>query len=201
MNALAREGLDYLLAELAQANSSAAQLRILAYRAEEIAFFGIGIHPHEKIRRRKIEKTQSVRLNELGQIQHTAQLAGGRRNFHGQQHVAGFCGSQQMAHWTDAADPLHQVGHLVERTSDAEFLESPELCDLKIRLGDFAMIVELQRDLGMAFDARNRIDRDRFGHLPFLSQLRVQIKARYAPKRDKAATSGIRPASNSLITA
>jgi hypothetical protein len=47
---------------------------------------------------------------------------------------------------------------------------------MKIRLADLAMIVELQRDLGMAFDARNRIDRDRFGHLPFLSQLRVHIK-------------------------
>ncbi len=71
----------------------------------------------------------------------------------------------------------------------------------KPKLADFALIVELQRDLGMAFDARNRIDRDGFGHRHFLSQLRAQIKLGYAPKRDKAATSGIRPASNSLITA
>ena len=47
-----------------------------------------------------------------------------------------------MAHGTDAADPFHKVGHFVERPPYAEPFESAELCDVEIRIGDLALIVE-----------------------------------------------------------
>ena len=73
-----------------------------------------------------------------------------------------------MAHRTNPANPLHEVRHLVERAPNADFLKSAELGYVEIRLGNLALVVQLESDLGVAFDACNRIDRDRLGHLPAL---------------------------------
>ena len=81
---------------------------------------------------------------------------GGMRR--GEHRVAGFSGGQQMADRADAADARHQRGHFIKGPSFAEFLKSPKLRDMKMRVRNFALIVDLQRDLAVAFDARNWID-------------------------------------------
>ena len=65
-----------------------------------------------------------------------------------------------MAYRTDAADARHQRRHLVKRTAFAQLLEAAELGDVKAGVLDPAFFVEMQRDLGMAFDAGHRIDDD-----------------------------------------
>ena len=61
-----------------------------------------------------------------------------------------------MAHRADAADARHQRRHLVERPAFAEFLEAAELRDVEMRVFDVALVVEVERDLGVALDAGDR---------------------------------------------
>ena len=65
-----------------------------------------------------------------------------------------------MADRTNAADARHQGWHLIKRTAFAQLLEAAKLCDVKPGILNAAVFVEVKRDLGMPFDARNRIDND-----------------------------------------
>src|ERR1700751_4648523 len=65
-----------------------------------------------------------------------------------------------MAYWTNATNPSHQRGHLVKGTPFAQLLEAPELRDVETRVLDAPVIVQVQRDLRVAFNARHRIDDD-----------------------------------------
>jgi hypothetical protein len=65
-----------------------------------------------------------------------------------------------MADRADAADARHQGWHLVEGAAFTQLLETAKLCDVKARVFDAAVFVQVQRDLRMAFNARHRIDDD-----------------------------------------
>src|ERR1035438_8917831 len=65
-----------------------------------------------------------------------------------------------MAHRADAADARRYGGHLVERPPFGELFEAAHLGDVEIGVGDTAGVVEIDIDLGVAFDARNGIDGD-----------------------------------------
>ena len=67
-----------------------------------------------------------------------------------------------MADRADAADARHQRGHLGEGAAFAEFFEAAELGDVEMGVVDASVIVEVQGDLGVAFDAGHRVDDDRF---------------------------------------
>jgi len=69
-----------------------------------------------------------------------------------------------MADGADATDALHDIRHFVIGTAFAEFLEAAELRDVKVRTGNFAVIIDLQSDFGVAFDARDRVDGYGFAH-------------------------------------
>ena len=81
---------------------------------------------------------------------------------HRQQRVAGLGGGDQMADRADAADARHQRWHLGERAALAELLKAAKLGDMKAGILDAPVLVEMQGDLGVAFDAGHRIDDDRF---------------------------------------
>ena len=66
--------------------------------------------------------------------------------------------AMQMAHRADAADARHQRRHFVEWPVLAEFFEAAQLRDVEARVGDLAVVVELNGYLGVAFDACYRID-------------------------------------------
>ena len=69
-----------------------------------------------------------------------------------------------MAHRADAADARHQRWHLVERTSFTQLFEAAVLGNVKESIVDLALIVQVDRDLGMSFDAGDGIDTDCLGH-------------------------------------
>src|ERR1035441_9199951 len=107
-----------------------------------------------------MKEAERMRLRYLGQPENAAQLVSRGRNPDRQQLVACLGGRDQMAHWADAADARHQRRHLVKRTPFTQFLEAAELGNVKAGFFDPAVFVHVERDLGMAFDARNRIDDD-----------------------------------------
>ncbi len=69
MNALAAQQLNHVLPKAAQPDAGASECWICAGHAKDIALGRIGIHAQQQIGRREIEKTQSVRLNGLRQVQ------------------------------------------------------------------------------------------------------------------------------------
>ena len=95
-----------------------------------------------------------------------------------------------MTDRADTAGARHERGHFGKRTAFAEFFETPELGNVKLCVGHTAMVIEEERDLGVAFDARYWIDADRLTLC-----LRAQV-----PNRDMVAVSGILPESSSSTT-
>src|ERR1700686_2890756 len=160
MDALPAQALDDALAELTQANAIERELGILLRDSKDVAGGRIGVHAEQQVGRREVEQAQSVRLGDLRQSKDAAKFVGSGRNFYRQQGVAGLGGRDQMADRADAADPRHQGRHLVKRTAFAQLLEAAELSHVKAGFFDPAVFVQVKRDLGMAFDARNRIDDD-----------------------------------------
>ena len=118
-----------------------------------------------------MEERQRVRLDNLAQVHEPAQLVRRRRNGDGEDLVARLGRGQQMADRADAADPGRDSGHFPERTPLAELFEPAELGHVEAGVGDLAGVIELDRDLGVTFDARHRVDQDLLCHrtdlLPF----------------------------------
>jgi hypothetical protein len=111
-----------------------------------------------------VEEAQRVRLDDLRQVHQPPQRLGRRRDGHGQDLVARLGRGQQVADRADAADPRRQAGHLEERPAFAELLEAAELRHMELRVGDLPGVVELDGDLGVAFDPRHRVDHDPLCH-------------------------------------
>jgi hypothetical protein len=172
MNALAGQSFYNLLTELAETDAAAVEFGISAHDAEEIAVLGIGVHTEKEIGRREIEKAESVGLEDLREIQNAAELHGGGRDANGEEGVAGFGGGQEMADGADTANALHEIRHFVEGAALAEFLEAAELGDMELGAGDFTVIVGVQRDFGVAFDAGDGVDGDGLAH-GVISRLRT----------------------------
>ncbi len=91
-----------------------------------------------------------------------------------------------MADGTDAADARHDRRHLVDRTTLGDPLEAPELGHVELGVDHLARVVEVNGDLGVAFDPGDRVDDDRLCH--------------GWPQRPKRAwsVSGVRPSSRSM---
>jgi len=69
-----------------------------------------------------------------------------------------------MADGADSTDASHQARHLVKGPAFAKFFETANLRDVKVRVVDETMLIELDRDLGVSFDARNRVNDNVLGH-------------------------------------
>ena len=65
-----------------------------------------------------------------------------------------------VADRADAAQPLHHHRHLPVGPALDEFLEAAEFDDVQPRLMDVVVLVQQQRDLAVALDARHRLDDD-----------------------------------------
>src|ERR1017187_7360778 len=65
-----------------------------------------------------------------------------------------------MTDGTDAADARGDPRHLVKRAALGELLETADLRHLEPRVGDVAGVVQLDGDLGVAFNAAHRLDRN-----------------------------------------
>ena len=69
----------------------------------------------------------------------------------------------------------------MEWTAFAKLLKSAHLCNVKMCILNMPRVVQLDRDLGMAFDAGNRIDNDLLRHWIIL----------YLPNRVRLLRSGV----------
>ncbi len=164
MDALGAEQLDDVLAEAAQSDAGQAQVGPCGGDAEDVARRGVGLHAQQQIRRGEMEEAQGVRLDHLGHIQQAAQLRGGMRNADRHDGFAGLGGGQQVRDRADAADARREAGHLVKRAAFTELLKAAHLGDVKVRVLDLALGVELDGDLAVAFEAGYGIDGDGLGH-------------------------------------
>ena len=164
VDALVAEEFDDVLAKAAQANAGEAQLRLRGDDAEYMACRGVGLHAQQQVRRGKIEEAQGVRLDHLRQVQHAAQLRSGVRDAHRHDGLAGLGRGDEMRDRADAADARHEAGHLVKRPALREPLEAAYLGDVEVRVLNLALVVELNGDLAVAFEAGNGIDGDCLGH-------------------------------------
>ena len=160
MDALSPEALDDLLTKLPQADAVERQLGILFRDAEDVALCRIGVHAEQQVGRGKMKQAERMRLRDLREPEDAAQLVGRGRDPHRQQRIAGLGRRDQMADRANAANARHQRRHLVKWPAFAQLLEAAELGDVKAGVLNPSVFVQVERDLGMAFDARHRIDDD-----------------------------------------
>jgi len=160
MNAFLGQGLDHLLTKLAQRDAILSERRMILDHADDVAPRRIGVEAEQHVRRGEMEKAQRMRLGDLAAMQQFAQLRRGRRDAHAHDGVAGFDRGQEMADRANAADARRDRRHFVKGPALGEFLEAANLRDVERRLGDLAFVVKMNRDLGVAFDARDGVDDD-----------------------------------------
>jgi len=60
----------------------------------------------------------------------------------------------------DAADAAGELGHVLGGTAAGEHLEAAQLGHLEVGAFDVALAIEVDVDLAVAFEARDRVDRD-----------------------------------------
>ena len=161
VNPLPRHFFDNLLADLPQAHAVARHLRVVLRQTKNIPPRRVGIHAQQEIRRREMEETERVGLHNLRQVQDGAQLDGGGGNARGQNRVARFRRGNQVAHRADATDARHQRGHFVERPALAELFKAAELRHVKARIRNLSLLIELNCNFPVAFDAGHGIDNQR----------------------------------------
>ncbi|MCZ7554101.1 MAG: hypothetical protein M5U05_16215 [Anaerolineales bacterium] len=58
-----------------------------------------------------------------------------------------------MGFWAYPANPIGQQRHLFDRTTDAESLETAQLRDLEVGVGDISVRIQEDVDLAMSFQA------------------------------------------------
>src|ERR1700756_1032454 len=69
-----------------------------------------------------------------------------------------------MTHRTNPANSSRQRGHLGKRAPFTKFLEPSKLGDMETGILHCALIVQVDRDLGMAFNSSDRINQNFFWH-------------------------------------
>jgi hypothetical protein len=82
MDALPSQEFDDLLAKLAQSDPVMGERRIALGHAKQVALGRVGFHAQQEIGRGKIKEAQGMRLDNLRQVHHVAELGGGIGNPH-----------------------------------------------------------------------------------------------------------------------
>ena len=139
VDALAADRLDHLLAEAAQPDPVAGQLRVGPQHPEQVPAVRLGVEAEQQIGRGQVEEAEGVGLHHLGQVQDPAQVGAGRGRLDGQDLVAGLGRGDQVADRADAADAGHDRRQLVHGPALADALEAAELGDVEVGVGDLAV--------------------------------------------------------------
>ncbi len=152
--------LDRLLTEPAQRDAVPGDFRVVLDHAEQIPPRRIGIEPQQQIGRRQMKEAQRVRLDDLTAMHDFPQLHCGRRDRHAHDRLARLGRGDQVADRANPADPRGDRGHLIEWPAFHEFFEAAQLGDVEEGFRDLAVIVEMNADLRVTFDPRDRVDDD-----------------------------------------
>ena len=170
------DDLDDRVAVLARLDHLAADLQPhLVDHAQDIALCDGRIRSHHKIRSGEgIEMGGVVGEVEAG-IEQLAQLLGRRGRVDMVDRI-GCLGRRHMVRFgAHAADAVGQQRHLLHRAADAEALEAAQLGDLEIGVGHFALFVEENFDLAVAFKAGDGVDTDFLHHGTLLALVGLAV--------------------------
>ncbi len=154
----AGDRLDDGLAERTKPDSSTGDLGLGGHQSEDVPGGRVRVHPQQQIGGAEVEEAEGVALGDLAEVGEGPQCHSSRGGLHAHDGVTGLGGRQQVADRTDAAGSGREAGHFEDGPSSAELLESPELGDVEPSVGHLAGLVEVDRDLGVAFDAGHRVD-------------------------------------------
>ncbi len=160
---LAGRGQDDLLPELAQQDPLDGEVPVLEGDADDVPDGRVGVHAEEQVGRDEVEEMQGVGLEHLAVVHEPPHLLGRRREPVGadaDDDVHRLGGRQVVAHRADAAEPLDEDRRLPVGAALDEPLEAAELDDVEPRLGDLAVVVELDGDLAVALDSGDGFYRD-----------------------------------------
>ena len=160
VHALARGHADHFLPELAQQHALPRRLRMGLRDGDDVAPRGVAVEPEQQVGRAQMEEVQGVRLQDLAVVHQPADLLGGRRELRGaDDRVERLRRREVVAHRADAAQPLDHHRHFPVRAALDELLEAAKLDDVQPHLVHALLLVEEQRHLAVALDARDRVDR------------------------------------------
>jgi hypothetical protein len=158
---LARGDADHLLAELAQHHALARGLGVGHGHTHDVALRDVGTEAEQQVGRGQVEEVQRVALHDLAVMHQAADAVGRFGHRPAADHaVQRFGRGQVVRDRADAAQALHHHRHFPVGPADDELLEAAELDDVQPHLLQALLVVEQQRDLAVAFDARDRVDHD-----------------------------------------
>ena len=183
MDLPAAQQFDDLLAELPQADARAGQVGVGGDHAEDVPRGRVAVHAEEQVGGAEVEEAQRVRLDDLPQVHQATELLGRLGDLHREDDVTGLRRGHQVAHGADPTDPRRDAGHLPEGPTLAELLEATELSHVEPRVRHVPLVVEVDRDLGMALDPRDRIDHD-----PLTRHDRLSLLPATRPGRHRTGT-------------
>lgn len=158
MDPLAAQPFDDLLAELADPYPVAGKLGVCPGKADDIAVRRVRLGAEQEIRGGEVEEAEGVRLDDLRQVEHLAQVDPGGWRHDGEDLVACLRRCDQVADRADSVDARHDGGHLVDRAALDDAFEAPELRDMELGVDHLALVVELNRDFRVALDPGDRVD-------------------------------------------
>ncbi len=107
-----------------------------------------------------MKKAESMGLHDLRKIENPTQLFRGLRDLDGHNRIAGFGRGYEMRNGANAANARHQRRHFIKRTAFAQLLKAPKLSHMEMSRLHGPVLIQLDGDLGVAFDARDRINND-----------------------------------------
>ena len=89
-----------------------------------------------------MEETQRVALHKLAEVHQATSLSAVGGILTAMMASPALADASKWLTGTDAADARGDAGHLAERTAFAKFLETAELDDVELGVGDVAGVVE-----------------------------------------------------------
>ena len=161
MHALAGGVTDDLLPPFAQQDALARHLGVFLGNRNDVATADLGVEAEEQVRRAEHEEMQRVRLHDLPIMHEAAHLVRARRRRGRADDMVERLGRGELVRdGADAAEALHHDRRLPIGPALHEFFEAAKFDDMQPRLLHLTRVVHEQRDLAMAFDARDRVDGD-----------------------------------------
>src|SRR5579864_3876617 len=134
--------------------------------------FGRRLHAEDEVGRGKMKEAERVRLQDLGQVHDAPQARRVGWNAHAQNRITGLCRCNEMADRTNSADACHERRHFIKWPVLAELFKAAELSYVKSRAGDFAIVIQLNGYLRVAFYASYRINYNSW-HVVFPAKRRI----------------------------
>ena len=160
--------------------------------AEDVPLGDRRVGTDDQVRSAQRIEVSRVIGDEERAVEQLAQELGRPRRIDPVDGIGGLGRGQVMGLRADAADPVGEGRHLLDRPTDAERLEPAQLRDLEIGPLDVALLVEEDLDLAVALESGDRVDRQaRHRSAPWVA---AAIARRGRGRSDARGSGSDRPA-------